>query len=118
VSAATLSDEIDAERESPAPTLVLMRTQEEPHAAGGPPRADDASRSELWWILGTVLMRFAFKLTLGGKSRAGDIVRETRLRAWRHPRGGRRPRRDSRAVAVDGGPAYRHRPVADQVAAR
>jgi hypothetical protein len=34
------------------------------------------------------------------------------------PRGGRRPCRDIQAVALHGGPAYRHRPVADQVAAR
>ena len=46
MSAAARNQEIDAERETPAPALVLMRTQKEPHAAGGPPRADDASRHD------------------------------------------------------------------------
>ena len=86
MSAAPLSHEIDAERETPAPALVPIRTQEEPHAAGGPPRADDASRSELRRTHGTALMRFAFKFTLGDKYRAGDIVQETRLRAGRRPK--------------------------------
>ncbi len=78
MNAATPEDEIGAERETgvPAPTLVLMRTRKEPGAAGSPSRADDASLSELWRIHGTVRARFAFKLTLGGKYHAGDIVRE------------------------------------------
>ncbi len=61
MSAATPEDENNAERETgaPAPALILMRTQEEPLAAGSPPRADEASLSELWRIHGTVRMQFA-----------------------------------------------------------
>ena len=47
MNAARLSHEIDAEHETPMPTLVLTRTQKEPHAASSPSRADDASLSEL-----------------------------------------------------------------------
>ncbi len=84
MSAAPPSHEIDAERETPTPALVLVRTQDEPRAAGSPSRADDASLSELWRIHGTVLRRFALKLTLGDNYRAEDLVQEARLRAWRH----------------------------------
>ncbi len=55
MSAATVSHEIDAEREAPTPALVLMRTRKETRAAGSPSRADDASLSELWRTHGTVL---------------------------------------------------------------
>jgi RNA polymerase sigma-70 factor, ECF subfamily len=87
MNAATLDHEIDAQREigKPAPALVLVRTQEQPAVAGSPPRAASESMNELWRIHGTVLMRFALKLTLGDSHRAQDIVQETLLRAWRHP---------------------------------
>jgi RNA polymerase sigma-70 factor, ECF subfamily len=77
--------EIDVERETPTPALVLIRTQEEPHAAGSLSRADDVSLSGLRRTYGIVRTRYAFKLTLGGNHRAGDIVQETRLRAGRYP---------------------------------
>ena len=48
-------------------------------------RADAESMNELWRVNGSVLMRFALKLTLGDKYRADDIIQETLLRAWRHP---------------------------------
>lgn len=87
MNAAALDHEIDAQREAgkPAPNLVLVRTQDQPRAAGSPPRASDESMRELWRVNGTVLMRFALKLTLGDKHRAEDIVQEALLRAWRHP---------------------------------
>ncbi len=87
MNAATLDHEIDAQREigKPAPALVLVRTQEQPAVAGSPARAASESMNELWRIHGTVLMRFALKLTLGDSHRAQDIVQETLLRAWRHP---------------------------------
>jgi RNA polymerase sigma-70 factor (ECF subfamily) len=85
MNAATLDHEIDARRETGKPTLVLVRAQEQPRAAGSPPRAASESMNELWRIHGTVLMRFALKLTLGDSHRAQDIVQETLLRAWRHP---------------------------------
>lgn len=87
MNAATQYREIDAQREigKPTPTLFLVPTQQEPTAAGSRPAADDRSLIELWRIHGTVLMRFALKLTLGDKYRAEDIVQETLLRAWRHP---------------------------------
>lgn len=65
--------------------------------------------SELWRTHGSVLMRFAQKLTLGDRQRAEDIVQETLLRAWRHPEvlgAGRTPIRPwlftvTRRVAID-----------------
>ncbi len=87
MNAVALDHEIDAHRETARPVrnLVLVRPQEQPRAASGPPRARSESMDELWRINGTVLMRFALKLTLGDKYRAEDIVQETLLRAWRHP---------------------------------
>lgn len=87
MNAATRYHEIDAQRETskPAPTLVLVPARPEPSAAGRRPAAQDKSLTEMWRIHGTVLMRFALKLTLGDKHRAEDIVQETLLRAWRHP---------------------------------
>jgi RNA polymerase sigma-70 factor (ECF subfamily) len=87
MNAATLDHEIDAQRETGkrSPALVLVRTQEQPRTAGGPRRTGSESMNELWRIHGTVLMRFALKLTLGDTHRAQDIVQETLLRAWRHP---------------------------------
>jgi RNA polymerase sigma-70 factor (ECF subfamily) len=65
--------------------------------------------SELWRTHGSVLMRFAQKLTLGDRQRAEDIVQETLLRAWRHPEvlgAGRTPIRPwlftvTRRIAID-----------------
>ncbi len=87
MNAATAGHPISAQRNTAtsAPGLVLVRTQEQPRAAGGPPRADGESMNQLWRINGTSLMRFALKLTLGNKHRAEDIVQETLVRAWRHP---------------------------------
>lgn len=87
MNAATRYHEIDAQREigMPTPALFLVPTRQEPTAAGSRPAADEKSLTELWRIHGTVLMRFALKLTLGDKHRAEDIIQETLLRAWRHP---------------------------------
>ena len=49
-------------------------------AAGG-----DAALTELWAAHGSVLRRFALKLTRGDWQRADEVVQETLLRAWRHP---------------------------------
>jgi RNA polymerase sigma-70 factor, ECF subfamily len=87
MKAATLDHETSAQRATgtSAPALVLVRAQERPHVADSPPRTASESMNEVWRIHGTVLMRFALKLTLGDKHRAEDIVQETLLRAWRHP---------------------------------
>ena len=45
----------------------------------------DAALRELWAAHGSVLRRFALKLTLGDWQRADEVVQETLLRAWRHP---------------------------------
>src|ERR1700761_703729 len=55
------------------------------HAGALAPRTHGESLKELWRINGTVLTRFALKLSQGDKYRADDIVQETMLRAWRHP---------------------------------
>jgi RNA polymerase sigma-70 factor, ECF subfamily len=49
------------------------------------PATSAASLAELWSLHGSVLERFARKLTLGDWQRAEDIVQETMTRAWRHP---------------------------------
>jgi len=87
MNAAVLAHEIDAQRETgtPAPGLVLVRAQEQLGVAGSLLRADSESMNEVWRIHGTVLTRFALKLTLGDAHRADDIIQETMLRAWRHP---------------------------------
>jgi RNA polymerase sigma-70 factor (ECF subfamily) len=78
---------------APRPSLVLVEhaattpapgPDAAPHPAG-PPTASSEAISELWRIHGSVLMRFALKLTLGDLPRAQDIVQEALLRAWRHP---------------------------------
>jgi RNA polymerase sigma-70 factor (ECF subfamily) len=51
----------------------------------GAPTACSESIDELWRINGTVLKRFALKLTRGDEHRAEDIVQETMFRAWQHP---------------------------------
>jgi RNA polymerase sigma-70 factor, ECF subfamily len=45
----------------------------------------DAALSALWAAHGSVLRRFALKLTRGDWQRADEVVQETLLRAWRHP---------------------------------
>ncbi len=87
MKAATLDHRVSAQRPAgtPAPALVLVRTPEQPGAAVSPPRTASESMDEVWRIHGTVLMRFALKLTLGDRHRAEDIVQETMVRAWRHP---------------------------------
>jgi RNA polymerase sigma-70 factor (ECF subfamily) len=87
MNAATRHHQTHAQRETgtPAPALALVPAQQQPTAARRPPAADEVSLSALWRIHGTVLMRFALKLTLGDQHRAEDIVQETLLRVWRHP---------------------------------
>src|SRR5215472_10211581 len=45
----------------------------------------EAALGALWAEHGSVLRRFALKLTLGDYQRADEIVQETMVRAWRHP---------------------------------
>jgi RNA polymerase sigma-70 factor (ECF subfamily) len=87
MNAAELDHEIAAQRGTgtPAPALVLVRTQEQPRVAGDPPRTRSESMNELWRIHSMVLRRFALKLTLGNHYRADEIIQETLVRAWRHP---------------------------------
>lgn len=83
-----------------------------PRGAAGqqpPATADGEAMRAVWQLHGTVLTRFALKLTLGDTQRAEDIVQETLLRAWRHPEvvgTGRQPIRPwlftvARHVAID-----------------
>jgi RNA polymerase sigma-70 factor (ECF subfamily) len=87
MKAAELDHKVRAQCETgkPAPALVLVRTNEQPGTADGPPRASSESMNELWRIHGIVMRRFALKLTLGDEYRADEIVQETLVRAWRHP---------------------------------
>jgi RNA polymerase sigma-70 factor (ECF subfamily) len=58
----------------------------QPRAAESPARTRSESMNELWQIHSPVLKRFALKLTIGNHYRADEVIQETLLRAWRHPR--------------------------------
>lgn len=70
----------------PAPATADPGTAQAPAPAPAPDTPPGDPVSELWAAHGRSLLRFATKLTLGDQHRAEDIVQETLLRAWRHPK--------------------------------